>query len=214
MIQSHLQIVRESIRQQCRCHGLSGVCQFQTCWDEPLNLSAITDKIRLIYLSNSSQVEVKNLGSYEKPDLYLHKPQSYGTQRRFETDEPLEPPSDLHESGTSGYPGFDEQLNDYTRVNSHELIYFYDTPDYCNPVPSIGHIGTRGRRCVPISHTAANNSRDFGVQGLGVCEELCCDRGFRSELALIMVACDCRFKFCCRVDCGQCLHQRKLHFCL
>lgn len=178
------QMVREATQRRCRCHGLSGVCQFQTCWDQLIDFSIIASRLRSVYLSNITRVEIKNQGTYDKPDLHLA-------------------------STTGNHSSID-------KLELRELVYLYESPDYCEPSFNIGHPGTKGRPCAPLNTTSSiNNAADL-VSGSSSasCEFLCCSRGYYSELILDMVTCNCRFKFCCQVDCEYCLRQHVQHFCL
>lgn len=225
-------MVREATRKRCRCHGLSGVCQFQTCWEQLLDFDTITSRLRSLYLNNNSKVEVKNLGTFERPDLYL-------TRSR-----PMSVPSTRAGSFKSlASEDLVTLLADSTfNVNSHssidrvkpgELIYLYNSPDYCNPQPRLRHFGTKGRTCALVNNitktTLASKKSNSNVDTVGLvntseqeslggapgsCEELCCNRGYYSELILDMVNCNCSFKFCCKVECDHCLRQRVQHYCL
>lgn len=235
------QLVREATQRRCRCHGLSGVCQYQTCWDQLNDFDTITSRLKSIYISSSVKVELRNLGTLEKPDLYLSRidPASEGhilsnlasginlIPHIFNDLAPsIQDPSFMSESDNS---------NEIDRVRFGELIYLYKSPNYCDAQPILGHLGTRGRRCTPPNNltvtrkTSKKNIKNAdGLEevkytemdgesldnALGSCEQLCCSRGYRSELVLDMVFCNCRFKFCCRVDCEHCLRQQILHYCL
>lgn len=230
-------MVREATQRRCRCHGLSGVCQFQTCWDQLLDFDVITSRLKLVYLYNTSKVEVKNYGTLEKPDLYLTR-----TPYRSLT-KPV-----VNQSAKSLNPEFEdfynlsllmtnhptvssqEQPTSFERVNSGDLLYLHNSPEYCEPQPHTKHPGTRGRACVPIINvtiskkiTSApkalesqymNKRTESQVNAPGSCELICCNRGYRRELVLDMVTCNCRFEFCCRVECENCLRQRIQHYCL
>lgn len=228
-------MVREATQRQCRCHGLSGVCQFQTCWDQLPDFSAITTRLRTIYLVDSVQVEVKNLGLYDKPDLYLavksrspSSPSWSGSPHQGLTNE-----NDNLDPTTLSSTNSNHELFDFVRVKSNDMIYLYESPEYCEPQPNIKHQGTRGRPCTPESNVTSTEraskeiGRDTGsitgppemdresINGAhGSCKQLCCNRGYHSVLALDMVTCNCRFTFCCRVECEHCLRQRMQHFCL
>lgn len=234
-------MVREATQRRCKCHGLSGVCQFRTCWDQLLDFNVVITRLKLAYLTSVGKVEVKNTGSFEKPDLYL----TYVTPIQSRSGKTAENPS----LGTSGSIGEairnlswlltdlatyanDKQPATFEKVKPGDLIYLYDSPEYCEPQPQIQHPGTRDRACKPLNnvtlsretskksirgtHMADNNyvKPEGIISAQGSCEMICCNRGYRSELVLDMVTCNCRFKFCCKVECDRCLQQRVQHFCL
>lgn len=201
-----IQIVRAAINRQCRCHGISGACQFQTCWDQLASFNEIASGIRNIYLKNAHLVGYNNLGSVEQPDIYLSKLNPSNVELRFGTSQ-------------SEY-----RANSGNRIESNELAYLYESPTYCEDQPEIKHVGTKGRECIPeVSSIAtelditliAGQNRSFRLNHdlPGSCGYLCCGRGYYGELVLHVVKCDCRFKFCCKVECADCPRQRMQHYC-
>lgn len=173
-----------------------------------------------------------NLGMFEKPDLYLIRAQ----QSDEKSNGMFKYNQAHHQDETINRIDPYNATSINNRIRSNELIFLNSSPDYCDLLPSIKHHGTSGRPCIPInnvsikSETGTSKKNDTIIRStvdelsemnqkdsngaLGSCEELCCNRGYRSELELDMVTCNCRFKFCCQVECEYCLHQRMLHYCL
>lgn len=228
-------MVRDAIQKRCRCHGLSGSCQYQTCWDQLQDFDTITSKLRYLYLFNSIKAQVENLGTFEKPDLYLIRSHPFPERVPIGRNA-LEMPKRLT-SWTDSRSLMDlKTLTDLSlgtnRLTPQDLIYLNESPDYCEALPTINFIGTRGRTCVLTNNITENSNAtqtDFknaelleganhnhqSLNGVpGPCQQLCCNRGYHSKLVLDMVSCNCRFKFCCRVECEHCVRQRSQHFCL
>ena len=219
-----MQLVREAAQKHCRCHGISGVCHFRTCWNHLQDFVTITSRLRSIYLFNSTKAEARNMGTYERPDLYIARSRSSHVTSAIRNE--IENPS----RGKGSSPLLMQSLEGYTdRVRPSELLYFYESSDYCEPDHKIKHSGTKGRQCDPLislsKHTGQQKdyaskeaepiSGDMSAESAsGSCEHLCCGRGYHSELALGMVSCNCRFRFCCSIVCEHCLQQRLQHFCL
>ncbi|KAK7065853.1 Protein Wnt-2b [Halocaridina rubra] len=82
-----------------------------------------------------------------------------------------------------------------------DLVYLEPSPDYCDADSDSGFTGTGGRQC---------NLTSSGYDG---CETLCCGRGYDTRRRLITTKCECKFKWCCFVDCKTCETWRDLHFC-
>ncbi|KAI0227270.1 Protein Wnt-1 [Lamellibrachia satsuma] len=59
-----------------------------------------------------------------------------------------------------------------------DLVYYENSPNYCERDNSIGFKGTRGREC---------NATSIGVDG---CDLMCCDRGYRSVTYTARERCD------------------------
>lgn len=89
-----------------------------------------------------------------------------------------------------------------------ELIYLEDSPDYCRRNSSMGLYGTEGRECL--------------LQGEGLtqwekrsCRRLCYDCGLGVEERRIEVvsSCQCKFHWCCKVNCDRCSQVVVKHVC-
>ncbi|VDN08174.1 unnamed protein product [Thelazia callipaeda] len=89
----------------------------------------------------------------------------------------------------------------FKRHTKADLVYLEQSPDYCEPDPEQGILGTHGRHCNVSSH---------GIDG---CELLCCYRGFDSRIHKVMDRCNCKFHYCCRVICQPCEKIIEEHIC-
>lgn len=56
-----LQAINNSLKKLCRCHGVSGSCALQTCWNSINAFSEITLEIKRMY-DNSAVLKLDNLG--------------------------------------------------------------------------------------------------------------------------------------------------------
>ncbi|XP_013417895.1 protein Wnt-11b-2 [Lingula anatina] len=92
--------------------------------------------------------------------------------------------------------------NRYRRsIRQDDLIYYTTSPDYCNPDKSTGSVGTKGRRCIKGSPTSAG------------CDSMCCGRGFKSVSKMVEERCNCKYIWCCYVDCDRCIKKVTEHTC-
>ncbi|XP_013193026.2 protein Wnt-11b-2-like [Amyelois transitella] len=82
------------------------------------------------------------------------------------------------------------------------LRYVTPSPDYCEPDPAAGSLGTHGRQCNASLGSAA-----------GGCGRLCCGRGRRAVRSSRLERCHCRYHWCCRVDCQLCRLTTEEHYC-
>jgi len=82
-----------------------------------------------------------------------------------------------------------------------DLVYLQESPDFCEFNPKLGSLGTRGRLC---------NKTSYGLDG---CTLMCCGRGYVTMVTEVEEDCNCKFFWCCRVECQQCRQRVEQHFC-
>ena len=83
----------------------------------------------------------------------------------------------------------------------NDLVYFENSPSFCDMDASVGVAGTSGREC---------NASSIGVDG---CDLLCCGRGYRTEKYVAVQRCNCAFHWCCQVTCDACKQTRTRQVC-
>lgn len=62
-------------------------------------------------------------------------------------------------------------------------------------------LGTRGRQC---------NATSYGMDG---CRLLCCGRGYQTVVQEVEEKCNCKFVWCCKVNCEKCMARKEVHYC-
>lgn len=62
------QAIRNSLRELCRCHGMSGSCSLQTCWKSMNAFSVISEVIKRMY-DNSVIVQLDNFGRIDEKNI-------------------------------------------------------------------------------------------------------------------------------------------------
>lgn len=71
-----------------------------------------------------------------------------------------------------------------------------------HPHPTFaGSLGTAGRVC---------NKTSRGTDG---CEVMCCGRGYDTTRVKQITKCECKFKWCCAVECKDCEESVDVHTC-
>ncbi|CAB3404590.1 unnamed protein product [Caenorhabditis bovis] len=90
----------------------------------------------------------------------------------------------------------------FKRHTSADLVYMTPSPDFCEANPARGIFGTKGRQC-----TQSPNAIDD-------CSLLCCGRGYEKKVEIIDDKCNCKFHYCCRVECDPCQKRVEKFFCL
>ncbi|XP_046458173.1 protein Wnt-4-like [Daphnia pulex] len=82
-----------------------------------------------------------------------------------------------------------------------DLVYLDDSPDYCERNQTLGVLGTKSRIC---------NKTSKAIDG---CSLLCCGRGYQTRWIDLEEKCNCRFVWCCHVQCEICKQRKELHLC-
>jgi wingless-type MMTV integration site family, member 10 len=74
----------------------------------------------------------------------------------------------------------------------NSLLYFQRSPNFCEKDSLSDIPGTHGRRC------------NLTSTGSDSCSSLCCSRGTRLIKEVTNQRCNCRFHWCCHVECQSC----------
>ncbi|BFZ21771.1 hypothetical protein BsWGS_24809 [Bradybaena similaris] len=161
--------VSSSLRQDCKCHGMSGSCTIKTCWMTLPTFrdvgSALKDRF-----DGASRILPENSGQGRN----MKKP-------RF---------------------NFIPADKNYKKPGRRDLVYFEESPNFCESNAAIGFDGTQGREC---------NGTSLHTDG---CELLCCGRGHKTEEYIAKERCQCTFQWCCKVTCKVCAVKKVRHTCL
>jgi len=86
-------------------------------------------------------------------------------------------------------------------VPREDLVYLHKSPNYCLEDRVRGIFGTTGRTCSKTS------------DGPDSCNILCCGRGYNTMVKRISTRCDCKFEWCCNVECKICDKETEVYTC-
>jgi wingless-type MMTV integration site family protein 1 len=162
------------MRRQCKCHGMSGSCTMKTCWMRLPHLRTVSNALKDRF-DGASRVLVSNAGSLRELSRRRSKKSNKVGLRPYNPAH--KPPS------------------------RKDLVFFEDSPNFCERDGRVGSSGTSGRAC---------NATSLGVDG---CDLMCCGRGYTVTLSTLSTRCNCLFKWCCEVECQTCTSTHALHTC-
>ena len=91
---------------------------------------------------------------------------------------------------------------DHKPPSRKDLVYYENSPNFCEKNLKFGIPGTQGRVC---------NESSIGMDG---CDLMCCGRGYKTEVKEVVERCNCTFHWCCEVKCKVCRTKRTIHTCL
>lgn len=116
-------IVKDLVRRECKCHGVSGSCAVRTCWRALPQFHAAASALREKY------ARAKLVTPYPAPNPAL----GHSVRSTARTQLVIRRPKQA--SGTGRQP------------RKSELIFLEQSPSYCEPDPAVGSYGTHGRKC-------------------------------------------------------------------
>jgi wingless-type MMTV integration site family, member 1 len=190
------QHVQSEMRQECKCHGMSGSCTVKTCWMRLPNFRTIGDNLKDRF-DGASRVRVNNS---LRPNDDGQGPGPGPGSKMINTIK----------AGGHGKHGkknrYKLQLMPYYPEHKppgpKDLVYMDSSPKFCDKIPKLGIQGTQGRQC---------NDTSLGVDG---CDLLCCGRGYKTHEQMVVERCNCTFEWCCEVKCKTCRTKKIVHTCL
>ncbi|KAG6802522.1 protein Wnt-1 [Apis mellifera caucasica] len=184
--------VSSEMRQECKCHGMSGSCTVKTCWMRLPNFRVVGDNLKdrfdgasRVMVSNSDRVRGNGnaiVSNSASNSVHGHRE---GLGRRHRYNFQLKPYNPEHKP-----PG------------PKDLVYLEPSPPFCEKNPKLGILGTHGRQC---------NDTSIGVDG---CDLMCCGRGYKTQEVTVVERCACTFHWCCEVKCQLCKIKKTIHTCL
>lgn len=186
------------MKQECKCHGMSGSCTVKTCWMKLPNFRSIGDNLKDRF-DGASRVMVGNAGGLRRLRRKDQNPNKhYNNQQSL-----------LLSNGGGGRGNgrnrYNFQLKPYNpelkSPGTKDLVYLETSPGFCEPNSRLGILGTTGRAC---------NESSIGVDG---CDLMCCGRGYKTHQALVSERCNCTFLWCCEVKCSVCQYRKMINTC-
>lgn len=165
--------VKRSMKKKCKCHGISGSCQVNTCWTSVPDMSQVGD-----YLKRQYRLAAK-VGAISAED--------------------------------SNIVSLNKEISS---ISADKLVFADASPDYCYENPKLGINGTLGRYCSRAKHhpdgsEVSRSERDS-------CDRLCTKCGYKIKRDRVIKEkqCDCRFVYCCSVECKLCTHLEDTYRCV
>ncbi|XP_029727210.1 protein Wnt-10a [Aedes albopictus] len=177
--------VSNNMQVRCKCHGMSGSCQLKTCWKSAPDFRVVGKVLKQQY-RRAVLVDQSNLGN-GPPMIVYHKPK----KRKHVNN--VRPPRRTKDKGQ--HQQQQRQLIPVSRTNrkmENALFYYQRSPNFCERDQVSDIPGTVGRRC---------NRTSVGSDG---CASMCCGRGYNLIREKRVDRCNCKFHWCCYVECDDC----------
>ncbi|CAH8629125.1 unnamed protein product [Heterobilharzia americana] len=216
------QLVIKNMERYCRCHGTSGSCTLRTCYRRTPRMRTLGNLLKHIYIHDLVQVKlnsdkfrsIRNLDRITQDKYislfnnakssYLDKAVKFTPYKQ--TSNRYLPSTQLSiiNNNNNYNRKSTRKIDNLTQPHSSQLVYYESINQmlFCDSHPFYHILGTKGRLC--------NSS----LNGLNNCRHLCCGRGYITHHYYTMESCNCKFIWCCRVECQQCLVLKKVETCI
>ena len=187
---------------RCKCHGVSGTCQLQTCWKQVAPFEVTSAAVKSKYLS-AVRSEPPTSAEARRPvgDVSVRTNTIISRRRRRGRGR------GRRRGGGGGGGGGRGRARGGGRGRrgrlpsvgpSRKLVFSDKSPSFCER-DAYGP-GTAGRRCQLGGH----------------CSVLCCGRGYNTQLSSLVTSCNCRVLWeqrSVRVDCQSCTNVTEVYTC-
>nr|BAV17673.1 Wnt1 protein [Patiria pectinifera] len=183
--------VSSDMRQECKCHGMSGSCTIKTCWMRLPTFRTVGEFLKDRF-DGASRVALRNEGVRDSSNSNNNRP---GSERGGRRDRGQQ------RAPTGTESNFQPYNANHKPAGARDLVYFDDSPDFCVRNEKVGTLGTVGREC---------NNTSLGVDG---CDLMCCGRDYDGSQVRIKERCSCTFHWCCKVKCQECTTVRTVYRC-
>ena len=177
--------VKRTMRQLCKCHGVSGSCATQTCWRQIGNFKEVGAFLRRQY-KRALKVDYSN-GSLLKLQSDKNKVQL--SANRVERN---------------------VQKKKKTVIKKRKLVFLQPSPNYCRMNPGAGYKGVAGRSCV--ADPSAGNLPEEVRKCSRLCHA--CGLYAKQEVVEVKTSCNCQFEWCCRIKCQTCVKKQVIVTCV
>ena len=185
------------------------------CWKVMPPFKEVQQRLRMKY-NTAVRVIEKNDGETLMPMARSKNKKNKKKQSRILRSTSTKPPASqarraISHSHVTGrvrkisrrrYRPYGRRQNSRKKLTPHDIIFFQKSPSFCKASKRHGSLGTRGRKC------------DNSTLGYGSCKYLCCGRGYRTVSEIKVESCNCQFRFCCQVECDECVSNVTSHYCL
>lgn len=177
-------VVKRAVTESCKCVGLSGSCVQKVCWQRSPSSRQVAEDILEMYDDEAYRVRYKNRRIVAR---------SENSKRVAKSSD-----SSMNNRLTKqARRKIQEAINQKTA-----LIYRVRDIDFCRVDVKKGIYGTKGRQC----------SLDPG-SGRYHCNKLCCSGFWQSLTTESKKDCNCRYVWCCRIECDVCKTIETNYYC-
>ncbi|KAF7637083.1 Protein Wnt [Meloidogyne graminicola] len=179
-------LLAANVREQCKCHGVSGSCVTKTCWRTVPKLEDLASLIKKKY-QKAQQVMLAS----DSFTLIVDKKEKTILDGRLSQIS-----TSIASKREQRFLKGKNKLQIAKLASKSELVFLEDSPDYCL-LENNSSSGASGRECFSLED----------------CEQICCSKGWNTKKEIRQEPCRCKFVWCCDVKCDTCRREVIRHFC-
>ena len=190
--------VKKTMRQLCKCHGVSGSCATQTCWRQIGNFKEVGTFLKKQY-NRALKVDYSN-GVLKKLTSSVGVASNRVERRNL--------PNRVERRNLK--PRDIAAKNKKKDIKRRKLVFLQPSPNYCRMNPGAGFKGVEGRSCV-ADPNSANPTEEIRQ-----CSKLChsCGLYVKKEVVEVQTSCNCKFEWCCKISCQTCTKKQIIITCV
>lgn len=173
----------------CKCHGVSGSCTTKTCWKTLPPFQVIGDQLMNRYL-HAKRLITSGL-------LVVTRQRNGDEKKQRLRDTTANSLRNVQKAITVRSPP--------PAPKPRDLVFLDQSPNYCDRNARLGSFGTSGRQC-----NVTSMSTDHQMYS---CDIMCCGRGYNTHQYVRAFQCQCKFVWCCTVQCETCSELAYYHSC-
>ncbi|KAL9924951.1 protein wingless [Glossina fuscipes] len=234
--------VQSEMRQECKCHGMSGSCTVKTCWMRLANFRVIGDNLKdrfdgasRVMMTNSirpsgsantiANVSPNAVGITTALSPNAVIPNNYDTDRMLNDEQPIKhhpnmaSPNSLPNPHSISRNSIRGRQRQGKKNNRYHFQLKPLNPDHKPPgIKDIVYLEPSPSFCeknlrLGIQGTHGRQCNDTSI-GVDGCDLMCCGRGYRTQEVIVVERCACTFHWCCEVKCKLCRTKKTIHTCL
>ena len=182
--------VKRNMRELCKCHGVSGSCTTKTCWRQVSTFRIVGDYLKKMY-KQALRIDLSK--TIDREDNLLSN--RLDIRRRLRRTSPRKSKSMKPE-------------NLKKKLKKRRLVFLDESPDYCHQNATAGYPGILGRKVSSDPRSSGSSditdkTREEFRNFKKICKATCGFRIKRREID-VLTSCQCKFHWCCKVECETC----------
>lgn len=193
------------MKKLCKCHGVSGSCQLQTCWMRVADFNVVGAYLKDAYrkaIKVSSNGNNNIVGRIKRGLTHQLTVGSISSSPNVNSHSNIDFDLSLEDRVHPETPSAVTISNEF-ELPIVKLAYTEDSPNYCSQNVTLGRICSKRK------------GDDVSPEERRSCKQLCkrCGLRVKRQKKKVTRQCNCRFEWCCTVHCDVCETEEETYTC-